>query len=155
MDIANTLIGIALLLIIAIPVFIINYASKKKRSAIVNQAIQLFSNKPSKLSEYDVFCGDSIIALHENEVCVYSERQNINSKTIALQQVLKVSLYVEYSKISNQNNKTISKVALLFEMKSSKAMETILLFQMDDTNFMISDELRIAKHWEEKLNAKL
>jgi hypothetical protein len=64
-------------------------------------------------------------------------------------------LYVEYSKISNQNNKTISKVALLFEMKSSKAMETILLFQMDDTNFMISDELRIAKHWEEKLNAKL
>lgn len=157
MDLNNTIIGIALFFAIAIPIYFINSASKKKSGKLSNKLSNLFTNVPSKVSDYDAFGGDSIIGMHENELGFYQERSNkIVAKTIKLNEISKFHLTKDFI-TSGKNKETIlAKVQLDFEfIDKSKGKDSLLFFQMDDNNFMIGEELRIATKWEEKLNKLL
>lgn len=157
MDLNNTIIGIALFFAIAIPIYFINSASKKKSGKLSNKLSNLFTNVPSKVSDYDAFGGDSIIGMHENELGFYQERSNkIVAKTIKLNEISKFHLTKDFI-TSGKNKETIlAKVQLDFEfIDKSKGKDSLLFFQMDDNNFMVGEELRIATKWEEKLNKLL
>lgn len=157
MDLANTVIGVVLFFAIALPIYYINNASKKKRIILQNKLINLFTSKPMKISDYDTFGGDSIIGIHENEVCFYQERNNqVVSKVINWKEIARFSVVKEFTKMGKQSDKKLSRVVLSFDFKDkSKDSDVILFFQVDETNFMIGEELRIATKWEEKLNQML
>lgn len=157
MDLNNTIIGIALFFAIAIPIYFINSASKKKSGKLSNKLSNLFTNVPSKVSDYDVFGGDSIIGMHENELGFYQERSNkIVAKTIKLNEISKFHLTKDFITSGKNKETNLAKVQLDFEfIDKSKGKDSLLFFQMDDNNFMVGEELRIATKWEEKLNKLL
>lgn len=157
MDLNNTIIGIALFFAIAIPIYFINSASKKKSGKLSNKLSNLFTNVPSKVSDYDAFGGDSIIGMHKNELGFYQERSNkIVAKTIKLNEISKFHLTKDFITSGKNKETNLAKVQLDFEfIDKSKGKDSLLFFQMDDNNFMVGEELRIATKWEEKLNKLL
>ena len=156
MDTTNTIIGLVFLSAIVIPIFIINNNIRKRKNQLLTTLNELSSDKNSKFLDFDFWTNNSGIGL-KGDVLAYfrkTEEAQIN-EVVDLKDIRKCSL-VQFDKNGNQpkSNHEINKLALQLTLSNQKEIN-LVFFHADAINFIIGEEFRIAKKWQDIITAKL
>ena len=156
MDTTNTIIGLVFLSAIVIPIFIINNNIRKRKNQLLTTLNELSSDKNSKFLDFDFWTNNSGIGL-KGDVLAYfrkTEEAQIN-EVVDLKDIRKCSL-IQFDKHGNvpRNNHEINKLALHLTLSNQKEIN-LVFFHADAINFIIGEELRIAKKWQDIITAKL
>lgn len=150
MDIPNLIMGIALFSAILLPILLINkkvLEKRKKNIAKLNAFAQLDNNK---ISELDSWTDNSIIGINEDKTKLYFVRNTeIYDEKIAIE--LKNIKHCAIVKNYKANSKNIDKLELEIELYSSNTKVYLEFFKADEKNFMMGEEMRLAKKWSEKI----
>lgn len=156
MDITNTIIGIALFSTIIIPIYLINSNVKKKRNKALKALNEISSNKNEKFSEVDLWNNSFGIGLKNDELCFLGKNEISEFKeVIHLNDVKKCSMVKvgKNGQVPNSNHDVV-KLFLHLEFKNQKDIN-LVFFETSPSHFIIGEEMRIAKKWQELINSKL
>lgn len=150
MDLPNTIIGTILFLVLMLPILIINRNGNKKTKKLITQ-LNLYANKQNKdILEFDTWTNNSIIAMSsDKENIFFYRKKNSNVTAIDIPVKLVKKCFLNDSK---SGDKTIHTLELVFEMHPNNETINLEFFKTDDQNFVIGEEMRIAKKWATKLN---
>lgn len=150
MDLPNTIIGTILFLVLILPILIINRNGNKKTKKLITQ-LNLYANKQNKdILEFDTWTNNSIIAMSsDKENIFFYRKKNSNVTAIDIPVKLVKNCFLNDSK---NGDKTIHTLELVFEMHPNNETINLEFFKTDDQNFVIGEEMRIAKKWATKLN---
>lgn len=156
MDITNTLIGIVFFSLIIIPIFIINTNVRKRKNQLLNTLNELSSDKNTKFSDTDFWANNSGIGLKGDMLAFFrkGEEAQVN-EVINLNEVKKCSL-AQFDKHGNapKSNHEINKLALHLTLSNHKEIN-LVFFHADAVNFIIGEEFRIAKKWQDIITSKI
>ena len=156
MDITNTIIGAVFFLLIVIPIFIINNNVRKRKNQLLNTLNELSSDKNTKFSDTDFWANNSGIGLKGDMLAFFrkGEEAQVN-EVINLNEVKKCSL-AQFDKHGNapKSNHEINKLALHLTLSNHKEIN-LVFFHADALNFIIGEEFRIAKKWEDIITSKI
>jgi hypothetical protein len=156
MDITNTIIGIVLSLTIIIPISLINSNVKKKRNQVLKALNEISSNKNEKFSEVDLWNNSFGIGLKNDELCFLVKNETSEFKeTINLKEVKKCQM-VKANKTGQEpkSNHDIVKLSLHLEFKNQKNLN-LVFFEASPAHFIIGEEIRIAKKWQELISSMI
>ena len=156
MDITNTIIGIVFFLLIIIPIFVINNNVKKRKNQLLNTLNELSSDKNTKFSDTDFWSNNSGIGLKGNMLAFFRKTEDVQvHEVIDLKEVKKCSL-VQFDKHGNvpKNNHEINKLALHLALNNHKEVN-LIFFHADSQNFILGEEYRIAKKWQDIITSKI
>lgn len=156
MDITNTIIGTVFFLLIIIPIFVINTKSRIKKKQLLNTLNDLSVDKTTKFSETDFWNNDSGIGLKENILVFFRKEKNETKHDVVdLKEVKKCSLF-QFDKHGNtpKNTDEINKLSLHLTLNNQKEM-VLVFFHADAQNFVIGEEMRIAKKWQDIITSKI
>lgn len=156
MDITNTIIGIALFLTIIIPIYLINASVKKKRNQGLQILNELSSNKNEKFSEVDLWNNSFGIGLKNDELCFFGKNETSEFKEVIQLNEVKKSSMVKIGKNGQtpHSNHDIVKLFLHLEFKNQKDIN-LVFFETSSSHFIVGEEMRIAKKWQELISGKL
>ena len=156
MDITNTIIGIVFFSLIFIPIFIINNNVRKRKNQLLNTLNELSSDKNTKFLDADFWSNNSGIGLKGDILAFFrkGEEAQVN-EVINLKEVKKCAL-VQFDKHGNipKNNHEINKLALHLTLSNHKEIN-LVFFHADALNFIIGEEFRIAKKWQDIITSKI
>ena len=156
MDITNTIIGAVFFLLIVIPIFIINNNVRKRKNQLLNTLNELSSDKNTKFSDTDFWSNNSGIGLKGDMLAFFrkGEEAQVN-EVINLNEVKKCSL-AQFDKHGNapKSNHEINKLALHLTLSNHKEIN-LVFFHADALNFIIGEEFRIAKKWQDIITSKI
>jgi len=156
MDITNTVIGIVFFSLIIIPIFIINNNVRKRKNQLLSTLNELSSDKNTKFSDTDFWSNNSGIGLKGVMLAYFrkGEETQVN-EVINLNEVKKCAL-VQFDKHGNvpKNNHEINKLALHLTLSNHKEIN-LVFFHADALNFIIGEEFRIAKKWQDIITSKI
>ena len=156
MDTSNTIIGIVFLLLILVPIYVINNNVKKRKNQLLNTLNELSNDKNTKFSETDFWSNNSGIGLKGDMLAFFrkDEEAQVN-EVINLNEVKKCSL-VQLDKHGNapKSNHEINKLALHLTLSNHKEIN-LVFFNADALNFIIGEEFRIAKKWQDIILSKI
>ena len=156
MDITNTIIGAVFFLLIVIPIFIINNNVRKRKNQLLNTLNELSSDKNTKFSDTDFWSNNSGIGLKGDMLAFFrkGEETQVN-EVINLNEVKKCSL-AQFDKHGNapKSNHEINKLALHLTLSNHKEIN-LVFFHADALNFIIGEEFRIAKKWQDIITSKI
>lgn len=156
MDTTNTIIGIVFLLLILVPIYVINNNVKKRKNQLLNTLNELSSDKSTKFLDADFWSNNSGIGLKGNVLTFFrkTEEAQVN-EVINLNEVKKCSL-VQLDKHGNmpKNSHEINKLALHLTLNNHKEIN-LVFFHADAVNFIIGEEFRIAKKWQDIILSKI
>lgn len=156
MDITNTIIGIVFFSLIVIPIFIINNNVRKRKNQLLNTLNELSSDKNTKFSETDFWTNNSGIGIKGDELCFFRKGEDYSmQEVINLKDVKKCSLF-QFDKHGNvpKNNHEINKLSLHLTLSNHKEIN-LIFFHADAINFIIGEEFRIAKKWQNIITGKI
>ena len=156
MDITNTIIGIVFFSLIFIPIFIINNNVRKRKNQLLNTLNELSSDKNTKFSETDFWTNNSGIGIKGDELCFFRNGEEHSMKeVINLKDVKKCSLF-QFDKHGNvpKSNHEINKLSLHLTFSNHKEIN-LVFFHIDAKNFIIGEEFRIAKKWQDIITSKI
>jgi hypothetical protein len=156
MDITNTIIGIVLSLAIITPIYIINSNVKKKRNQALKALNEISSNKNDKFSEVDLWNNSFGIGLKNNELCFLGKNEISEFKEIINLKEVKKSLIVKTNKTGQvpKSNHDIVKLSLHLEFKNQKSLN-LVFFEASPSHFIVGEEMRIAKKWQELISSMI
>ena len=156
MDITNTIIGIVFFSLIIIPIFIINNNVRKRKNELLNTLNELSSDKNTKFLDADFWSNNSGIGIKGDMLAFFrkGEEAQVN-EVVDLKEVKKCSL-AQFDKHGNvpKNNHEINKLALHLNLSNHKEIN-LVFFHADALNFIIGEELRIAKKWQDIITNKI
>ena len=156
MDITNTIIGIVFFSLIIIPIFIINNNVRKRKNQLLNTLNELSSDKNTKFLDADFWSNNSGIGLKGDILAFYSKGEEAQvNEVINLNEVKKCSL-AQFDKHGNapKSNHEINKLALHLTLSNHKEIN-LVFFHADALNFIIGEEFRIAKKWQDIITSKI
>lgn len=156
MDTTNTIIGIVFLLLILVPIYVINNNVKKRKNQLLSTLNELSNDKNTKFSETDFWSNNSGIGLKGNLLAFFRKTEEIQvHEVIDLKEVKKCSL-VQLDKHGNipKNSHEINKLALHLMLNNHKEIN-LVFFNVDALNFIIGEEFRIAKKWQDIILSKI
>ena len=156
MDTTNTIIGIVFLLLILVPIYVINNNVKKRKNQLLNTLNELSNDKNTKFSETDFWSNNSGIGLKGNMLAFFRKTEEVQvHEVIDIKEVKKCSL-VQLDKHGNmpKNNHEINKLALHLTLNNHKEI-SLVFFNVDALNFIIGEEFRIAKKWQDIILSKI
>ncbi|KIX20163.1 hypothetical protein SY27_13500 [Flavobacterium sp. 316] len=150
MDTPNMIIGIVLSAIILLPILLINKSVLQKRKRIIAKldALAIIDNK--KIGELDTWTDNSVIGIStDNSKLYFSRNTDHYVKEIAfdLKNIKECTIVNTFK----QGTNNIEKLELLLELYDSKDRVSLEIFKVDEKNFIIGEEMRIAKKWYSKL----
>ncbi|MEQ3690335.1 MAG: hypothetical protein ABNG98_02325 [Flavobacterium sp.] len=154
MDIPNTIIGIILSLAIIIPIYIINSNVKKKRNKLLKALNELSSNKSEKFSDVDLWNSSFGIGLKKNELCFLGKNETSEFKEIINLNEVKKCLLVKTNKIGQEpkSNHDVVKLYLHLELEKKRSLN-LVFFETNPSHFIVGEEMRIAKKWQELISS--
>lgn len=152
MDIPNTIIGVILLITLIAPIVVINKRISNKRKQFLNQINEFASEDQKEVIEFETWTNNSIIGISNDNKMLYFIRNtsNYNLKTKVVVSEIKNCFIKE-----NKEFQKINSLELVFELKSNKSNVVLEFFKADEKNFMIGEEMRIAKSWQSKLSEEI
>ena len=156
MDTTNTIIGIVFLLLILVPIYVINNNVKKRKNQLLKTLNELSSDKNTKFSETDFWTNNSGIGIKGDELCFFRNGEEHSMKeVINLKDVKKCSLF-QFDKHGNvpKINHEINKLSLHLTFSNHKEIN-LVFFHIDAKNFIIGEEFRIAKKWQDIITSKI
>lgn len=155
MDTTNTIIGLVFLSAIVIPIFIINNNIRKRKNQLLTTLNELSSDKNSKFLDFDFWTNNSGIGLKGDVLAYFRKTEDAQiNEVVNLNEIKKCSLQ-QFDKHGNvpRNNHEINKLALHLTLNNQKEIN-LVFFHADATNFIIGEELRIAKKWLDIITTK-
>ena len=156
MDITNTIIGIVFFSLIIIPIFIINNNVRKRKNQLLNTLNELSSDKNTEFLDTDFWANNSGIGLKGDMLAFFrkGEETQVN-EVINLNEVKKCSL-AQFDKHGNvpKSNHEINKLVLHLTLSNHKEIH-LVFFHADALNFIIGEEFRIAKKWQDIITSKI
>ncbi len=156
MDTTNTIIGIVFLLLILVPIYIINNNVKKRKNQLLNTLNELSNDKNTKFSETDFWSNNSGIGLKGNMLAYFRKGEDAQvNEVVDLKEVKKCSL-VQLDKHGNvpKNSHEINKLTLHLTLNNHKEI-SLVFFHVDALNFIMGEEFRIAKKWQEIISSTI
>jgi hypothetical protein len=156
MDITNTIIGIVFLLLILVPIYVINNNVKKRKKQLLSTLNELSFDENVKFSETDFWNNASGIGLKGNVLAFFRKVGEVQwHEVIDLKEVKKCAL-VQFDKHGNtpKNNHEINELALHLTLNDHKEIN-LVFFHVDAKNFIIGEEFRIAKKWQDIIISKI
>lgn len=148
MDIPNTIIGTIFFLVLIAPIVIVNKRILKRRQQFVNKINEFAAEDQKKVIEFDTWTDNTIIGISDDNQMLYFLRNtaDYNVKTKVAISDIKYC-FIKEDKESNR----ISSLELVIELNSSKDSIVFEFFKVDNKNFIMGEEMRIAKKWNTKL----
>ncbi|CAM3880992.1 MULTISPECIES: hypothetical protein [Flavobacterium] len=150
MDIPNLIMGITLFAVILLPILLINKKVLEKRKRIIAK-INAFAQLDNKqIGEFDAWTDNSIIGISNDNTKLYFLRKTETydeKMVVELKDIKNCSIASTYK----TGTKNIDKLELAIELYSSNTKVYFEFFKVDEKNFMMGEEMRIAKKWSEKL----
>ncbi len=150
MDTINTIIGLVFLSLILGPIYIINSNVKKTKNQLLNTLNGLSIDHNVKFSETDFWNNASGIGLKGDVIVFFRKTGEIEQhEVIDLKDVKKCSL-LQLDKHGNvpKSNHDINKLVLNLVLNDHKEIN-LVFFQADAKNFVLGEEFRIAKKWQD------
>ncbi|CAM3497590.1 hypothetical protein FLGE108171_00310 [Flavobacterium gelidilacus] len=148
MDIPNTIIGTIFFLVLIAPIVIVNKRILKRRQQFVNKINEFAAEDQKKVIEFDTWTDNTIIGISDDNQMLYFLRNtaDYNLKTKVAISDIKYC-FIKEDKESNR----INALEFVIELNSSKDSIVLEFFKVDNKNFIIGEEMRIAKKWNTKL----
>lgn len=156
MDTINTIIGTVFLLLILVPIYVINNNFKKRKKQLLSTLNELSFEDNTKFSETDFWNNASGIGLKGNVLAFFRKTEEIQQhEVIDLKEVKKCSL-LQFDRHGNtpKTNHDINKLALNLALNDHKEIN-LVFFHADAKNFIIGEEFRIAKKWQDIIISKI
>lgn len=156
MDITNTIIGIVFLLLILVPIYVINNNVKKRKKQLLSTLNELAFDENTNFSETDFWNNTSGIGLKGNILAFFRKVGEVQlHEVVDLKEVKKCSL-IQFDKYGNipKNNHEINELALHLTLNDHKEIN-LVFFHIDAKNFIIGEEFRIAKKWQDIIISKI
>ena len=148
MDIPNTLIGAVFLAVLIAPIVIINKRISNKRQLFIKKINDFAADDHKKVIEFDTWTNNSIIGLSSDKTVLYFMRDTDN---YSLNTKIDLSDIKHFSIKENKESQKINLLELIIELNSNKNKIALEFFKADDKNFIMGEEMRIAKKWFDKL----
>jgi len=148
MDIPNTIIGTIIFIVLIAPMIIINKKILKKRNLFVKKLIDFANEDHKKIIDFDTWTDNSLIGLSEDNELLYFIRNttNYNNMTKVLIKDIKNCTIKEI-----KNGTRFESIEFVIELNSQNEHVVLEFFKVDDKNFILGEEMRIAKKWFSKL----
>lgn len=149
MDIPNTIIGTIFFLVLIAPIVIVNKRILKRRQQFVNKINEFATEDQKKVIEFDTWTDNTIIGISDDYQMLYFLRNtaDYNLKTKVAISDIKYC-FIKEDKESNR----INALEFVIELNSSKDSIVLEFFKVDNKNFIMGEEMRIAKKWNVKLS---
>ncbi len=149
MDLPETIMGAIFFMIIIVPIIIINKGLNKKRKIIITKLNEFALKENKTISEFDSWTDNTIIGISSDNEYIFFIREINQCKT---------ELKIAVNKIKNcfikdykNDRKTIDCLELVFELHDKKDNTILEFFKADAKNFIMGEEMRIAKKWLDKI----
>ncbi|NJM80275.1 MAG: hypothetical protein HC854_12880 [Flavobacterium sp.] len=149
MDLPDTIMGAIFFLIIIVPIVLINKGLNKKRNFFIAKLNEFALKENKVISEFDSWTDNTIIGISSDNEYIFFLREIDENKT---------QLKIAVNKIKNcfikehkNDRKTIVSLELVFELNDRKENIVLEFFKADAKNFIMGEEMRIAKKWKNKI----
>lgn len=147
MDLPGTIMGIIFFMIIIVPILVINKGLNKKRKLIITKLNEFALKENKVINEFDSWTDNTIIGISNDTIFFIRE---INES--------KTELKIAVNKIKNcfikdhkNDRKAIDRLELVFELHDKEENIVLEFFKADAKNFIMGEEMRIAKKWVNKI----
>jgi len=156
MDITNTIIGIVFFSLIVIPIFIINNNVRKRKNQLLNTLNELSSDKNTKFLDADFWANSSGIGIKGDELCFFRNGEDHPMQDVIDLKEVKKCLLTQFDKHGNipKSNHEINKLYLHLTLSNHKEIN-LIFYHADAINFIIGEEFRIAKKWQDIITSKI
>ena len=148
MDIPNTIIGVILLIALIAPIVTINKRISNRRKLFVNKINVFAADDHKKVIDFDTWTNNSIIGLSSDNKVLYFMR---DTDTYSLNTKIDLNDIKHFSIKENKESQKINLLELIIELNSNNNKIALEFFKADDKNFIMGEEMRIAKKWFDKL----
>lgn len=150
MDATSTIVGLAIIALIILPFAVARIKRNNKNKDILARLKQYATGMGFEISEFEIFRNFIIAIDTKNKICFFKKEDSMEYQLVLLglvtnHEVIKSTRLVN---VGNETNEFIEGIALSF-IEAGK-QKTFELFS-SQSNFHFTDELRIAKKWDEQI----
>lgn len=149
MDIYSSLMGILFFVLIFIPILLINNKLNKKRKCLINTLNEFAAQENKRVLEFDTWTDNSIIGMSTDKEYLFFIRDKNDYHTklkITVNQIKNC-----YTNQQKNNSKSVVLLELILEMEHQNENIRLEFFKADKNDFIMGEELRIAKKWVSKI----
>ena len=141
--------GILFFVLIFIPILLINSKLNKKRNSLINTLNEFAAQENKRVLEFDTWTDNSIIGMSTDKEYLFFIRDKNDYHT-----KLKIPVNQIKNSYTNQqknNSKSVALLELILEMQDQNENIRLEFFKADKRDFIMGEELRIAKKWVSKI----
>jgi len=141
--------GILFFVLIFIPILLINNKLNKKRKRLINTLNEFAAQENKRVLEFDTWTDNSIIGMSTDKEYLFFIRDKNDYHT-----KLKIPVNQIKNSYTNQqknNSKSVALLELILEMQDQNENIRLEFFKADKNDFIMGEELRIAKKWVSKI----
>jgi hypothetical protein len=156
MDVGTTLIGIAILLMIIIPLVIINRKKKKLEAQFLQSFLFLGEKNNNRITIYDVWNKSAIGIDKINHKLFYLQRTAVEDFTIEIDlSSIQKSRVVSINLTMNGQSVT-DKISLVLAYRDKNLTEKVLEFYNNETDDLnLNGEIQLADKWLKIINSDI
>ncbi|VXB54763.1 conserved hypothetical protein [Flavobacterium sp. 9AF] len=149
MDTFGSLMGIIFFVIIFIPILIINNRLNKKRKRLLAKLNSFAQEENKSIIEFDTWTDDSIIGISTDKEFIFfiRNKNDYNEKIKIPTNQIKDC----YTNLKKASLKMTDSLEVVFELKEHKEKVVLQFFKADSKDFIMGEEMRIAKKWIDKV----
>ena len=149
MNAFGIIMGILIFIVIFIPILFINNKLNKKRKRLINTLNEFAAQENKRVLEFDTWTDNSIIGRSTDKEYLFFIRDKNDYHT-------KVKIPVNqiknsYTNQQKYNAKSVALLELILEMQDQNENIRLEFFKADKRDFIMGEELRIAKKWVSKI----
>ncbi|MDX1774451.1 hypothetical protein [Oceanihabitans sediminis] len=156
MDTTSTFIGIAIALIIALAIILIQATQKKQMKKSKKVFIDLAAKNNLKITEPEFWGTYYAIAIDEKaNKLIYSKiiDDTHNETILDLSTVAKCEVIITSSSLKNKTE--IDTIDLAINYKNPSKAKEVLEFYNVDTNFQMNNETELIEKWKNEIESKI
>lgn len=158
-DLGSSFIGVVIVLLIAIPLFLIWLQRHRVKSKLLKGLHKLALEKNCSIDTHEVFTNFTIgLDSKKGYLFFYKEdSEKINEQILHLSEVEKLDLVRIEKTIRNKEGRSniIERLGLDFQTKNKKSSTVFFEFYNIDANLPFNNELQSLQNWESLLRKRL